>query len=191
MLHKIICVVGMPGSGKSMVSDELVRRGFAFLRFGQITLDKVKEMGLKPTEANERKIRENFRKKYGMGAYATLNIPKFDELLKKSNVVGDGLYSWQEYKILKKKYGDAIYVIAVCAPPKLRYARLKNRAIENDSDLRFRSFTEKEAKARDFAEIENLEKGGPIAMADFTILNTGTIDDLKKSVNKILNNLNQ
>ena len=44
------------------------------------------------------------RKEHGMGAYAILNIPKFDELLKKGNVVGDGLYSWSEYKILKEKY---------------------------------------------------------------------------------------
>ena len=66
LTNKIICVVGMPGSGKSIVSDELVKQGFAFLRFGQITLDKVKEQGLKPNESNERKIREDFRKKYGM-----------------------------------------------------------------------------------------------------------------------------
>ena len=91
MTNKIVFVVGMAGSGKSIVSDELAKQGFVFLRFGQITLDEVKEQGLKPNESNERKIREDFRKKYGMGAFAILNIPKFDELLKKSNVVGDGL----------------------------------------------------------------------------------------------------
>jgi hypothetical protein len=48
-----------------------------------------------------------------MGAYATLNIPKFDELLKNSNVVGDGLYSWTEYKILKEKYGSISYRVAL------------------------------------------------------------------------------
>lgn len=189
MLNKIICVVGMPGGGKSLVSDELVKQGFAYLRFGQITLDKVKEMGLKPTESIERKIREDLRKKYGMGAFAKLNIPKIDELLKKSNVVIDGLYSWSEYKILKEKYGEVMYVVAVYAPPKLRYQRLKNRSIKNDVHLRFRSFSEKDAKARDYAEIENIEKGGPIAMADFTIVNTGTIKELKEKVKEILSQI--
>lgn len=186
MSNKIICIVGMAGSGKSIVSDELVKRGFSYLRFGQITLDKVKEEGLEPNESNERKIREKFRKEYGMGAFATLNIPKIEELLKKSNVAVDGLYSWSEYKILKDKYGDSMYVIAVYAPPELRYERLKNRAIANDEKQRFRSFTEKEAKARDYAEIENIEKGGPIAMADFMIVNTGTVEELKEKVNEIL-----
>lgn len=186
MPNKIICIVGMAGAGKSQIADELVSKGFAYLRFGQITLDKVKEEGLEVSEFNERKIREDFRKKYGMGAFALLNIPKLNELLKKSNVVVDGLYSWSEYKILKEKYGDLMYVLAVYAPPKLRYTRLGNRSIANDDELRFRNFAAEEAKARDYAEIENLEKGGPIAMADFTIINTGTIDELKEKVNKIL-----
>lgn len=190
MNNKIICVVGMPGAGKSLVSDELVNQGFAYLRFGQITLDKIKEDGLKPIEANEKKIREDFRKKYGMAAFATLNIPKIDELLKKSNVVVDGLYSWSEYKILKERYGDSMYVAAVYASPKLRYERLKNRKAENDDAQRFRPFSGEEAKARDYAEIENIEKGGPIAMADFTIINTGTIGQLKENINKILLGLN-
>ncbi len=50
--NKIICVVGMAGAGKSLVSDEIVRQGFKYLRFGQITLDKIKEKGL---EVNRRK----------------------------------------------------------------------------------------------------------------------------------------
>ena len=186
MANKIICIVGMAGSGKSIVSDELVRQGFVYLRFGQITLDKVKEKGLKATEENERKIREEIRKKYGMAAFAVLNTSKIDGLLKKSDVVVDGLYSWSEYKILKEKYGEAMSVLAVYAPPKIRYERLKNRSIKNDQEQRFRNFTEKEAKARDYAEIENIEKGGPIVMADFTIVNTGTIDELKQAVNKII-----
>ena len=149
----------------------------------------VKEKNLEVNEANERKIREGLRKKYGMGAFAVLNIPKIDELIKKSNVVGDGLYSWSEYKILKEKYGDAMYVVAVYAPPMLRYSRLKNRSVENDQNQRFRNFTEEEAKARDYAEIENLEKGGPIVMADFTIVNTGTIDEVKKKTREILSQI--
>ncbi len=184
--NKIVFIVGMPGAGKSIVSDELVKNGFSYLRFGQIVIDKIKKDGLELNEDNERKIREGFRKEYGMGAFALLNIPKFDELLKKSNVVGDGLYSWSEYKILKEKYGDSMYVIAVYAPSKLRYERLKNRTVKNDEDNRFRPLGEEAAKGRDYAEIENIEKGGPIAMADFTTINTGTTDELKEKARDIL-----
>jgi dephospho-CoA kinase len=191
MGNKIICIVGMTGSGKTTAAKELEKNGFFYLRFGQITIDKIKEMGLKVNEANERKIRESLREKYGMGAFAILNIPKIDKLLKKGNVVIDGLYSWTEYKILKEKYGSSLFVVAIFAPPELRYKRLEKRQIEGDTKKLFRSLSEKEARARDFSEIENLEKGGPIAMADFTILNTGTIGELRKKVNEILRNISQ
>lgn len=186
MPNKVVCIVGMAGAGKTTSAEEFIKKGFSCLRFGQITLDIIKEKGLEVNEENERKIREGLRKEYGMGAFAVLNIPKIDELLKRSDVVVDGLYSWSEYKILKERYKDSMYVVAVYAPPKLRYKRLKNRNIENDKNQRFRPLTEKEAKTRDYAEIENIEKAGPIAMADFTILNIGTIEELKIKINEIL-----
>ena len=187
MKNKVFCVVGMPGSGKSLVSDELVKQGFAYIRFGQITLDKIKEAGLTVTEENEKKIRENFRKKHGMAAYALLNIPKIDKLLENSHVVVDGLYSWSEYKVLKEKYGEKMLVLAVYASPKLRSERLKKRKLKaEDRHQRFRPLTQEETRARDYAEIENLEKGGPIAMADFTFINNGTVDQLKKQINLII-----
>jgi len=186
-MNKIVAIVGMCGAGKSEVADEFIKRGYQYVRFGQITLDEVKKRGLEPTEENERPIREELRKEYGPGAFAILNIPKFDEALKTGNVIGDGLYSWSEYKILKDKYGKNLIIIAVYAPPKLRYERLSDRAGRHGDDpkLKYRSSTPESAKARDFAEIENIEKGGPIAMADYTILNIGTIDELRAETEKI------
>ncbi|MFC2134535.1 AAA family ATPase [Bacteroidota bacterium] len=191
-MNKFIALVGMCGSGKSVVADELVRQGFNFFRFGQITLDIVKERGLEPSEENEKPIREEVRKKHGMGAYAILNIPKIDNFLKEGNVVGDGLYSWSEYKILKEKYGGQLTVIAVYAPPKLRYERLSQRTLaREDTDLRHRPATQEQARKRDFAEIENIEKGGPIAMADYTFVNTGTVPELLEQLNKALKEIGE
>ena len=189
-MHKIIALVGMTGSGKSLVADYLVQKGWGFARFGQIVLDEVKARGLEPTEANERPIREQMRVEHGMAAMAILNIPKFDKILLEKDLIADGLYSWSEYKELKKYYGDRLAVIAVYAPPKFRYERLANRALEaTDRELRNRPATEDQAQARDFAEIENIEKGGPIAMADFTILNIKDKDFAFQQIDEIIKNL--
>lgn len=190
MANRIVFIVGMAGSGKSIVSDELVKKGFAYARFGQLTMDEIKKKGLEINETNEKAVREELRREYGMGAYATLNIPKFDENLKTANVVGDGLYSWTEYKILKEKYGSQMYVLAVYAPPELRYDRLENRSESNNDNSRFRSIPRDKSQSRDYAEIENIEKAGPIAMADFTIVNTGTVEDAKNQLNKFLDDIN-
>lgn len=186
-MNTFIALVGMCGSGKSVVADELVRKGFHFFRFGQITLDIIIEKGLEVNEKNERAIREGLRKEYGMGAYAIKNLPKIDGFLQKGNVVGDGLYSWDEYKILKEKYGDQLIVLAVYAPPKLRYERLSLRKrSEEDTAIRYRQLTVEQAKSRDFSEIENLDKGGPIAMADYTLINTGSVHQLLDQLKNVL-----
>jgi len=192
-MNKIVALVGMCGSGKSELSDWFIKKGYHYIRFGQITLDEVKKRDLEPTEENEKPIREELRKKYGPGAFATLNIPKFDKALKNGNVIGDGLYSWSEYKILKDKYGENLIVIAVYSPPKLRYERLSERATRHGDDpkMKYRSSTPEAAKIRDFAEIENIEKGGPIAMADYTILNTGTLSDAYTQIENILKEVNK
>jgi len=187
-MNKLICLVGMCGAGKSEVAEHLKsKKEFGFVRFGQITLDKVREMGKEPTEVLEREIREKMREEHGMAAFAKLNISKFDKLLKKSDVIGDGLYSWEEYIVLKEKYGEQLVVIATYAPPKIRYERLEGRAQRHgkDDDKRYRSFSKEEAASRDKSEIENLHKAGPIAMADYTIKNTTALDDLKKQVDEI------
>ncbi len=186
-MNKFIALVGMAGSGKSVVADELIRRGYHFFRFGQITMDILMERGLEVNELNERNIRENVRKEHGMGAYALLNIPKIENFLTTGNVVGDGLYSWSEYKILKEKFGDLMFVIAVYAPPQLRYKRLSQRLqTKEDKNIRNRQMTPEQAKGRDFAEIENIEKAGPIAMADYTVVNTDSINNLLDQLDDII-----
>ncbi len=187
-MNKLICLVGMCGAGKSEVAEHLKsKKKYGFVRFGQITLDRIKEMGKEPSEALERDVREKMREEHGMAAFAILNIPKFDKLLVDDDVIGDGLYSWEEYLVLKEKYGNKMIIIATYAPPKMRYQRLVGRAKRHgeDDDKRYRSFTKKEAISRDKAEIENLHKAGPIVMADYTVENLTSLSSLKKQVDQI------
>lgn len=186
-----LAVVGLTGSGKSVAADFFVEKGFSFFRFGQITLDICRKRGVSG-EAAEKKVREELRAKHGMGAYAILNIPIIEKLFKENNkVIGDGLYSWTEYKILKEKFGNEMTVLAIYASPQTRYDRLENRAKNygEDKDLRWRSFTKEEAKARDFAEIENIEKAGPIVMADYTIVNEGSMEEYLSNLDKFYKKL--
>ncbi len=167
------------------MADFFVDRGYSPVRFGQLTLDEVVRRGLPVTEANEKMIREGLRKEHGMAAFAILNLPHIEELRAAGEpILLDGLYSWSEYKLLKEKYGKDFFVIAVYAPPTIRYERLQHRASRHGDDTthRHRSIAPADAQARDYAEIENIEKAGPIAMADFTIMNTGTLEDMNKQL---------
>ncbi|MBI3190976.1 AAA family ATPase [archaeon] len=188
-MHKIIAIVGMPGSGKTEASEVIVDNGFQFIRLGQLTLDEVKRQGLEPTEKNERVIRERLRRENGMAAYALLNFQKIDSLLEKGSVVVDGLYSWEEYMAFKEKYHE-IKIIAIYASPEIRHERLEKRILDaEDTEMKKRRFAKEEATSRDRAEIENLNKGGPIAMADYTIVNESTLEDLRSEIEKVLKNI--
>ena len=169
---KVVSIVGMAGSGKSEVARLFQENGFSKIRFGDVTDEEIKRRGLELSEKNERYIRELLRQEQGMAAYAKLNLPAIDSALEYSDVVIDGLYSWEEYTFLKSYYGQDFYVVAVWASPRTRYARLTSR--------RDRRLTLEEAASRDRTEIENVNKGGPIAMADFTIINESSLADLKK-----------
>jgi len=167
----IIAIVGMAGSGKTTAAEFFKRRGAKVIRFGDITEEILRERGMEINEENERKIRESIRKEHGMDAYAKLNRDKIDAGLSAGLlVVIDGLYSWEEYLYLKEAYGDKLVVLHVFSSPSTRYSRLASRDV--------RPLTNKEAWQRDKAEIEKLNKAGPIAMADHTIVNEGTIDEL-------------
>ena len=175
---KVISIVGMAGAGKSEVARVFEESGFSRVRFGDVTDEELAKRGLELNEENEHYIRELLRKEYGMSAYARLNLPRVDEASKYSDVVIDGLYSWEEYTFLRNYYGEDFYVIAVWASPGTRYSRLASRLN--------RRLTLEEAVSRDRAEIENSDKGGPIAMADFTIVNESSLENLRKEAKKIL-----
>ncbi len=175
---KIISLVGMCGSGKTNSSSFLQKKGFSYLRFGDITMEELKKRNLEVNEKNERLVREGLRKEHGMEAYAKLSIPKLRQLLEKGNVIADGLYSWEEYKLLKKEFGRRIVVLLIQTSPSTRAKRLAVREI--------RPLTREEVASRDSSEIENLNKGGPISMADYTIVNEGSLGELSASMDSFL-----
>jgi dephospho-CoA kinase len=174
----VVAIVGMAGSGKSEVARVFEDNGFTRVRFGDVTDEEVKKRGLVLNEDNERRVRELLRKENGMAAYAKLNLPRIEAARKNSNVVVDGLYSWEEYTLLKDRYGADFTVVAVWASPATRYTRLSRRAL--------RPLTHAEAASRDRTEIENTDKGGPIAMADYTLSNESSLAKLMKETEKII-----
>lgn len=177
MKNNIIAIVGMCGSGKSVACDLLMEKGYQKVYFGGVIYDKMNEAGIPITPDSQKEFRENLRKELGMGAVAILLLPKIKELAKEGNVVLDGLYSWDEYKILSKEFPN-LKLICVITDKELRYERIGNR--------KDRPFSREDAIKRDIAEIENSAKGGPIAYADYFIYNNKSLDEYKERLEEIL-----
>jgi dephospho-CoA kinase len=172
----------MPGAGKSLCARHLEAKGYFQYRFGSIVVDEVSRRGLPLNPENERIVREEFRAKEGMDAIARRALPILRQALQRQNcIVIDGLYSWSEYKTLRGELGGDLTVVAVISERALRYARLTER-VE-------RPLTLEEAERRDYLEIERLEKGGPIALADYTLLNNDAPDLLLDALDALIERL--
>jgi dephospho-CoA kinase len=180
---QLLAIVGMPGAGKSVVVDHLRNKGWTVVHFGAVTMRELEKRGLVVNESNERVVREDLRKEHGMAAFAKLSMDEVLSGLSKGSTVIDGLYSWSEYTFLENELSERFYVVNVFTSKQIRYDRLLHREV--------RPLSHEEAEARDFAEIENLEKGGPIAIADFTLQNDGTMKKLYSEIDKLLRQLTQ
>lgn len=176
-MNKLVAIVGMCGSGKSVATDILENRGWEKVYFGGVTLKEMKKEGMEVTPDNEKKMREGLREKYGPACYAKLLAPEIEEALKTGDVVLDGLYSWYEYTYLIEKFPE-LKLICIVTDKNIRYDRISKRTV--------RPFDNQKARERDIAEIENLYKGGPVSFADYFIFNNGTFADYETRLNEIL-----
>lgn len=175
-MNKVVALVGMCGSGKSIACDYYEKKGYKKVYFGGVVLEEIKRLGLEVTPENEKTVRNQLRTDFGMAAMAIKSLPKIEEYIKTDNVIIDGLYSWDELVVLKEKYPELV-VIAIVVDKQIRYNRLANRDV--------RPFSNEDAKKRDLNEIENMAKGGPIVYADYYILNNGDMDNYNKDLDRI------
>jgi len=182
---KIIAVVGMSGSGKSVVVDYLTEKGYPKVYFGGMIYKEMKRRGIEitPDGESEKQFREMIRETEGKDWVVKQVIEEAKNLINagQKRIVLDGLYSWTEYKILKKEFPGQLTVLAVVVPKALRHFRVGKRPE--------RPFNTKEIQERDRSEVENLEKGGPIAMADYYVLNDDSVAKLHDDVDVILDRI--
>ena len=177
---QIVAIVGMCGSGKSTIVDLLEKKwNLDIIYLGEIVFKEMERLGLESTPENQRKVQQELRDCKGKDVLAKKIIPLINS--KSKNIILDGVYSTTEYETLKEEYGDRMICIAIHANKNIRYARLNKRTS--------RPLTKEEVDKRDMSEIKNIEKGGPIGLADYHIVNNGDMKDLELQLENIFNNL--
>lgn len=180
----ILAFVGLPGAGKTEAVEYVCHKNIPKIYFGGIIYDEMRAEGIAITPESQQAFREEIRQREGKDFVVNRAITQIRHLIEagQRHIVLDGVYSWTEYKILKHEFPGELVVVAVVAPRRVRHHRLANRPD--------RPFTGEEATKRDWSEIENLEKGGPIAIADHYIHNGGSLDTFHKQIDTVLSEIN-
>lgn len=182
----VVAIVGMSGSGKTEVTKIFLENGYQRVYFGDVTFDEMKRQGLAPTQDNERKVREELRASGDKAIYAKMLMPKIQEAYKNGNVLLESLYSWSEYEYVKKMFNGRFFVVAAVTNRAVRASRISVRPD--------RPLTDEQLTLRDKTQIEFLDQGGPIGIADYYIINNGSFEALREQteiIKGILKNISK
>ncbi len=178
----VIAIVGLAGAGKTEATEYIKKKtSLPKIYFGQAIIDEVKRRGKPLGEANERIVREEFRDRDSLAAMAIANLPAIKKAFETSSVIIESLYSWEEFLKVREEFGESFKVLAVFSSYETRVKRMANRPV--------RPLTAADLESRDKSQIENLHQAGPIARADWTIVNEGSKEELYAAIDVILSKL--
>ncbi len=179
---RVIAFVGLPLSGKTTASKVAEEMGIPVVCMGDVVREEAKRRNLPLTDEVLGKIASELREREGMDAIAKRCIPLIRERGRDVGVVVvDGVRGIAEVEAFKRAFDDFI-LIAIESPLELRFQRAIKRKRSDDVK------TIEELKERDERELSwNLGKA--LEIADFTIENTGSLEDFKDKIRGILEQL--
>lgn len=182
----IIGITGTDGSGKGTVVDYLVnQRDFAHYHGRKLFIQKIEEKGLEVNRANMRLVANEIRREGGNDAVVRLFLKQAVEREDKQIII-DSVRAIAEAETLKKEGG---ILLAVDADQTLRYKRIQARASESDH-VSFEEFKRHEELEMNDPDPHGMQKQKVIEMADYVIENNGTLEELHREIEKVLQAIN-
>lgn len=176
-MHKmsmLIGITGTDGSGKGTVVDHLVsKHGFVHYSARAIWIDILAERGMEPTRANMRLVANEMREKYGNDFLITYYLQRLEQE-KPERAIIESIRALAEAESLKRAGG---ILLAIDADQKLRYERVQSRRSETDR-VTFEEFAAHEELEANDPDPHGMQKRKVMEMADHTIFNDGTIEEL-------------
>ena len=181
MRQKIIAVVGMPGSGKAIVSKVASSRGIPVLVCGDVVREETKKKGLAPTHENTGKVMLAIRQEDGPAVVAKRLIPKIS-ISAAPLLVVEGVRSMAEVEALRRDH--TVVIVAVHSAPRTRYERLVARG-RSDDPKSWEEFVDRDAREL------GVGIGDVIALAQEMLINETSFEDLSAASEAVLSRVIQ
>lgn len=167
---KLICITGMPGCGKEEFVRTLEQHGLPVVRMGDVVRAEAQKRGVKFSDDTVGGLAHEERLKHGYGIWAQRTLPYLNQEV----VAVDGIRCSEELEIFKQKLQGELILVAIHSSPKTRRERLIARGRADDV------ISQEEFEKRDIREL-SWGLGKVIALADYMIINEGTVEDLKSN----------
>ena len=180
----IIGITGPMASGKSVLVEMLVERGFSYFQLSEEVREEAKKLGI----AIERKALQDLgnamREKYGNGYWAERVAAK---MVSGKNSVIDGIRNPGEIEVFKKI--SNFILVGIDAPIEKRFKWIIAR--NKDSDPKSLDEVKAvDARDRGVGESDSGQQSTKCyEMADVYIQNDGTFEELSKKIGDLLETL--
>jgi dCMP deaminase len=176
----IIGLTGKNASGKGVVAEYLKERSFYYYSLSDVIREEIKKRGAEITRETLIRVGNELRMNNGAAVLAERILPRLEN---DRNYIVDSIRHPAEVEVLRKN--GNFRLLNIEAPEEIRFRRIKERKRESDPQT-----------IEEFLLLEKKEVSNPESMkqqiekcqelADFTIVNRGTLEELHKEVNKIV-----
>jgi dephospho-CoA kinase len=174
---KILGIVGMPGSGKSVAANVGKTLGFTIIVMGNAVRKETARRGLKLTPENLGRVMIEMREEEGAAVVAKRSIAKIAGG-SGDRIIIEGVRSLAEVEEFRKHF-PTFKLLSIHASPKTRFRRIFKRG-RSDDPMDRHAFA-----VRDERELR-VGLGSAIAMADHVVTSEGTLTQFKKRVRTFL-----
>ena len=178
---KVIGAVGDIGSGKDEVLKYLRDRyGVPYISTGDIVRQMAQQEGVVGTRENLEAISKRCFTEIGRGCFVRM---AGQEIQKRGwKVAGiSGVRSPEDVAVMKEMFGGSFILVRVeINDPKIRFERVRLRGERRDP-LSWESFQEQDRNEEREFQINSAE-----AMADYSVDNSGTLEDLHRQLDEMV-----
>ncbi len=173
----LIGLTGTNGAGKGEVASFFVEKGYAYFSLSDVIREELKKKNQEITRDNLIRMGNFMRRQFSPDILARRVAKKS----KRKSVI-DSIRNPKEVEFFQNQ--DDFMLLAIDAPPELRFERVKIRGRE-ESVSSLQEFVAKEAEEMG-TEKSSQQLLACMEMADYTIINDGTIEELRNKLEEFL-----
>jgi len=178
---KVFGSIGRIGSGKDAVVKYLSKRyGLPVVSVGDMVRERAAEEGLSPTRKELHRLSSRMIREHGKEYFMALVLKRIEDRgWEKAGITG--IRTPEDVRFLRSRLGDGLVLFHVyVGDDHTRFERMRRRNSPRDPQT-YEDFLEEDREEEAMFRIE-----GASAMADYSLDNSGSLEDLHGQVDAIV-----